>query len=816
MPKARIIYDAIPLWDLADGCVVDTRGGLSGVARVYGVDPIGLNSDDWGTLATALYRAFASLPDRVRLTWHVLHRPANAADFRPALRPQSEPLLDEMAAARQAYLASRPHQVSECYLAFSDGRVLGEREFVRVTRKQHVDRVRSLEKLARELSGLLRPAGLEFERLDSPSIWALYNMMLGEPEGPGLMQSLYAPSPREQLARWECDAADRYVRTGRRYRRVLACKTLPETTHLNYLAKLAPPIGTGTIRYTIHQRVLPRTQAKLEFEQQRKFASSLAGLSLQKGGAVDQGKLKGFAEYDAAGAKLVDGAILTQLGFQVVVEGQSVAELDDRSEAIASVLREHDVVCFEETAAHHREFWKTLPGLERGFDRWHRPLHTTASDLVPIQTVPRGDVEPDIFFSNALTGEPFGFSLHGAGRANYNFLVLGASGAGKSVLYNMLLAHVMLSGPWAGPVFVIDYAGPDKSSGKTAAQVFGGTYITVLGGGVQLNPWDLKTDAWVDGTVRQETLAFLTQILNLLLYNDGQSREDALFEAIIQRAIIETYQRYDGEGAPLFSDLLPVLRDFQTDSSFDPAKVRLLCELLQKFIASPAAAILNRPGTLARDAKFVVYDLFGLRDYDDRTCAAITGTVLRFVRNIAFDGRPERKKYVLMDEVTNLLNIGMRPLVEELLTTARAHGCVVGVATQNYTEYRRSAIAETVNLNTSTHVLMSHARATNAKEPVIQDLGLSAEEAALFRELRAVKGEYSELLLRTQCWSPEGGRDVSVKLRFELAPFEYWVVTSDSNDRAKVQALQKKAPKASKVELLRFLAKERERKRRSA
>ena len=50
----------------------------------------------------------------------------------------------------------------------------------------------------------------------------------------------------------------------------------------------------------------------------------------------------------------------------------------------------------------------------------------------------------------AETGEIFGYNPREWARPNDNFLILGASGAGKSVLVNMLLAYTMLSGPTKG------------------------------------------------------------------------------------------------------------------------------------------------------------------------------------------------------------------------------------------------------------------------------------------------------------------------------------------------------------------------------
>jgi type IV secretory pathway VirB4 component len=175
------------------------------------------------------------------------------------------------------------------------------------------------------------------------------------------------------------------------------------------------------------------------------------------------------------------------------------------------------------------------------------------------------------------------------------------------------------------------------------------------------------------------------------------------------------------------------------------------------------------------------------------------------VKGLAFDASDPGIKYVVLDEVAQLLRRPeMTALVHELYSTARKHNTSIWTVTQKYSDYVASAVAGTINLNSTTQLFLSHARAASVRRQIVEDFELNEREEFLFESLRTRKGEFSEALLRTEVWDELWGekRSISPKIRIELSPFDYELCTSDAKDRE----LQKKFIEANaKIPLWRVV-----------
>ena len=793
----------LKLWDVVDGCIVSTHGALWGAAEVFGIDPTDKTLEAWQNAAKRLYASFPKLADNTFMQFVWEHREAPHAALRTEWGDSDAPIFAYQRKKRFEYLRAKKLSQRRLYLFYSARQALTRQEFRQVSVASHREALAELGTCEATLRTILRRGGMELRGLDEEEIFTLFARWMAPEDVPRAMQERRQSSlsPREQLFRGEVLREPRHVQLGGSYVRVLACKELPPSTTVNCVGRLDSQMFP--FRLVVNLWVPNRQLAEGGFRQQRRLAAGWAG---QLHGPKDTAAEVGIEEMDQLDYELVRGSRLMKVGIQAVVWGSTPKQVDMRATALRDALRNIDVECFEETGCHDREFFKTLPGMAGDFDRWRLVTSSVAADLIPSGNYSAGDRSPQITLQNAMSGEPFGYSLREPVRSNDNWMVLGASGAGKSTWINMLLSNVMLAGPQAGRVIGIDYAGPTKSSFRTACDVFGGKYIGIAGDGQKINPWKPKSEACSGGIVRPEILSMLTRISNLLLYNEGDSKEDAIYESLIQQGIRDVYAHHEGDWAPRYQDLLDAFRQMRGQKGVSDKMLERLIGLLQKMLSGPEAALLNEPTRIDTDGQLVVYDLFGLHAYDTRIRAAVAATVMYHVRAMAFDGRPDKKKYLAFEEVTNLLSIGLKETISEIVTTCRAHSVSAGLITQEYGQYRRSGLAETINLNTTTKFLMSHANALNAMEPVIEDMQLNEREAELFRGLQAVKGEYSEMLVKTKCWSPEGGRDVTAKLRFELSPFDMQLVTSAPEDRARQMALQQQYPDATRVEILKYLA----------
>jgi type IV secretory pathway VirB4 component len=491
------------------------------------------------------------------------------------------------------------------------------------------------------------------------------------------------------------------------------------------------------------------------------------------------------------------------------VSGGNRQVLRERAEKMVRALAGIDLPMYEESLAHHTELFKSLPGMLGTWDRWMQVTNVEAADLLPKSTYSLGDPSPSLVAELVGSGEPFGLTLRSPDRVNDNFLVLGGSGAGKSVFLNMLLAYEVLYGPKAGRLLAIDYASPEKSSLLVASQVFGGDYVPIRTDGRRINPFPAPRDACeADGkTVKPLVLAFLVDLGNILFRNTDGGKSAGLYAALLQRAVRKLYEQWETSESPVFSDFYEALEALIPSDDDEAARLRDLTKLVESTVLhGPEAKLFNGPTTAKTDGDFLVYDLHGLEKLDDRVKAGVVFVATNLVRELAFDGRPERRKTIIFEEATALMKLGMKGLIEELLTTARAHGTSVGVINQVYEKFRESGLADTITVNTPVWAFLSHGSAMGAIAPIIHDFGLTERQAEVFRSVRAVKRRFSEVMLVMQTATPRGVEETTSKARLRLSPFDYWLVTSDAKDRALQRRLQAAEPELSQLDIVEVLA----------
>jgi hypothetical protein len=188
---------------------------------------------------------------------------------------------------------------------------------------------------------------------------------------------------------------------------------------------------------------------------------------------------------------------------------------------------------------------------------------------------------------------------------------------------------------------------------------------------------------------------------------------------------------------------------------------------------------------------------------DPRISEAVVFIATTLVRDIAFDGHPERYKTIIFEEATALMSLGMESLIVELLSTARAHNTSVGVINQDYDRFVESGVASTIRKNVPLCCFLKHERGI---ERIVHDFSLTDRQAAVLQSVEAIKRRFSEVMTVMQTRTPRGVEQTTSKARLRLSPFDYWLVTSDASDRALQRRLQAAEPGLSQLDIVEVLA----------
>lgn len=377
-------------------------------------------------------------------------------------------------------------------------------------------------------------------------------------------------------------------------------------------------------------------------------------------------------------------------------------------------------------------------GLKRTFD-------TAAVSAAFPFTSP--DLPPTDPTSTAPTGVLYGYNVGSQGLVhwdrfacdNYNSVVLGRSGSGKSYLVKLETLRSLYrrmrppsdaddAGGWAADgvqAFVID---PEDEYARLASAI-GGTYVHLGAGGVRLNPFDLPIHIGANGrlTAPHDALnrraLFLHTVLAVLFGAEITATE----RAVLDTAITATYRSAGITADPrTWTRPAPLLRDLRdtlaaTGDGGDTVAADLAARL-HPFVDGAFADLFDGPTTTTPDGHLVV---FSLRDLPDELKAIGTLLTLDAVWRRVSNPAHRRPRLVVVDEAWLLMQQpeGARFLFR-MAKAARKHWAGLTVATQDTADVLGSELGRAVVANAATVVLLR--QSPQAIEEITETFHLAA------------------------------------------------------------------------------------------
>lgn len=486
-----------------------------------------------------------------------------------------------------------------------------------------------------------------------------------------------------------------------------------------------------------------------------------------------------------------------------VVSGASHAELDLATRQLKEAFSEVGAVATTETGRQLYSFLSTIPGNGAAAPRQHTVITNNAADLVPYFSPSLGDQEAQILY-HTRQGTLRKVSFAGS-KPNKNTLVLGGSGSGKSFNVANVFEQACLSED--GPVLVIDVQGPEVSNYRVLADLFGGTYTALSAtADISFNPFFPHDEIILhraDGkaAVDEEKVSFLKQLVAVMAVpNLAEHPKKALLFDIARTVILQAYSATKAKGrAPLLRDVVEQLQGYQaTQPEYEPLARDMFLQL-QAWTKDPIRSrLIDRPSTFTSNAKFQVFDFFGLeKDKDLATVLLLSvsfyvwSTIQKYPRDVT--------KFVLFDECWKLLTHPVAAdIVAELYRTGRKWGAATWAITQNLNDFLNSPIHGALLANAATIFLNQH---VTDHDQVGELCELNARQLALFKGLRFKGGVYSELLLVDRA-----GNDASV-LQLRPTAFDLWLNTTNPADVAYRDRIRKEHG-LSLVEAIRRCAEE--------
>lgn len=432
------------------------------------------------------------------------------------------------------------------------------------------------------------------------------------------------------------------------------------------------------------------------------------------------------------------------------------------------------------------ELWRsTLPfGIDYGASK-RRYFSANTADMVPLVGTACGSPKGIPFAWAEPTKNLVRLDPYDRTHANQTGVIAGASGSGKTMTAQMIIARSVAHGAQAD---VIDRAGHFE----TLVQLFHGAQAVNIGAEdseYAINPWDVPNPA----KVSKEKVAFLIGLHVSLMGDEGLTKleqgklGEAIRQVYVRAAMNEIRNGSETPVIPRESELLIELEimadsDEHRGAVESASALRTLRGRLGEFAMEGSYAyLMDRETTVPQDSPLCVFDT---RRVPDAVLAPVMFSITEFVRNRIEKRRKDHealaaqadapmaagKSILFIDEAWHLMGSNETGgYLNDLARRARHLGLFLLVSSQQLSDFD-SPHGIALLQNSTLQFLL---RQMPNEVPFIQRaLQLTDQEASLLKLLRTKKGEYSEMFF-------VNGVRGRGKLSVAVGPREYWAMTSE-------------------------------------
>lgn len=361
---------------------------------------------------------------------------------------------------------------------------------------------------------------------------------------------------------------------------------------------------------------------------------------------------------------------------------------------------------------------------------------------------------------------------------NFNAYLVATSGAGKSVLLNMLGFCSYTRGD---RVFVLDY---DNSFLKLCGEV-GGQYIYLdPQKPMSFNPFsEIKSMEEL-----MEDLAYLSDFIYMLGSSKSERRaleDEKLIKTELQDTIKLLYQDH---GAHMeVTHIRDKMKGIEDVRFKDFAKqLGAFCRggIYSKFLEGKNEFNINK--------EFIVVEFKGIENHPDIRDPIIMLLIYHINQLMYLSNDRENRIQIILDEAHRFLgkNPRMDDFIEQAYRRARKYDASIILATQGFDDIYNPksgglSKAGSVIVNNSSWKFFMKQTETSINMLINAEVfNFSELEKEILKSINTIKGEYSELFMI----SPE---EYKLPYRLIMDRFFYYLTTTDPTDKGKLSALTK-------------------------
>lgn len=414
---------------------------------------------------------------------------------------------------------------------------------------------------------------------------------------------------------------------------------------------------------------------------------------------------------------------LFEVGLYISVYANTREELDRAESEIKSIL-EAQLVYLKPALFQQEQGYKSVLPIATDELEVHSKLNTS----------PLSSIFPFVSFDLTTDrGILYGINRHNSSLVlfdrysleNYNSVLFAKSGAGKSYTVKLEILRTLM---FDAEVIVID---PEREY-EYMANATGGRYFNIaLSSEHHINPFDLPPVSQDESPsdVLRSNIITLVGLFRIML--GGLTPEE---DAIIDRAITETYALKDITGNTDFSGLAPpLMSDFEMVLAGMEGSESLV-NRLTKYTHGTWAGFINRPTNVDINKKFVV---FSVRDMEDD----LKPVAMYIITNFIWTAVRKRlhKRLLVVDEAWWMMKSeDTASFLYGIAKRGRKYYLGLATITQDVDDFLKSPYGVPMITNSSIQVLLK--QSPTSIDRVQQTFNLTDEEKYLLLESEVGEG----------------------------------------------------------------------------
>ncbi len=585
-----------------------------------------------------------------------------------------------------------------------------------------------------------------------------------------------------QLTLTDLHVSKENIELGRLKFRTISLHTLPEGVSTASMVQsiLKLPFHCW-ISHTIEIPTQKKEMEKMAVH--RRLAHSMANGSNGVRDLESENKLN---QIESLSKDLLEGTEkLVNCSMNVIVWGYTDQDLDLKcDEVLKAFTHMNQAQGVIETYAGLDAFMVNIPGVCNTF-RSKKVKSSNAAHMFPVFSAWQGNNEPVCLLSNQ-DNIPFSLNPFDSSLPNWNGLVFGGSGSGKSFTISQLMLQFYGQKPTPKIIWI-----DNGASSQKLIEVLGGEFINLTtDSDICLNMFDLPKGQTVPSANK---IKLILAVLENILVDKHQhilpKRDKAQLEELI-------FKTYDDIGV----DQTPTLSDFkeQLTNSENP-NMHAYAQILYTWTGDTMyGKMLDGQSNVNIDKDLVTIEIKGLDAYEDLQNVFL----LLFTDFIQSEASREldRPYLLIIDEAWKLFETpsGLA-FTLEAYRTFRKFNAGIWAISQNYKDFlSNTAMANSIFPNTTSTFILKQ-RGIDW-EDFKDKLQLSSTEVDAVKFLTMQKGKFSELF-----YMQDTGRSV---LRLSSDQLAYWICTTDPKDKQIIHTVQQQFPEKTLLEVLEHIVSE--------